>query len=69
MRRKSGGLPSAARRRALRSGFVPLDAPLRSPLHFPRSPTADRSQSPNPLGIEVRIVLSLSQKLGSFCDS
>lgn len=29
--------------RALRSGFVPLDAHLRSPLHFPRSPTADRS--------------------------
>jgi len=43
--RMSGGLPSAAWRRALRSGCVPLDASLRSPLHFPRSPTADRSQS------------------------
>ena len=42
--RRSGGLPSAARRRALRSGFVPLNAPLRLPLHLPRSPTADRSQ-------------------------
>src|SRR5208283_1929437 len=52
-RRSSGGLPSAARRRALRSGFVPLGAPLRSPLHFPRSPTADRSQNPNQLRIEV----------------
>jgi len=28
----------------LRSGCVPLDASLRSPLHFPRSPTTDRSQ-------------------------
>ena len=28
---------------ALRSGFVSLNASLRSPLHFPRSPTADRS--------------------------
>jgi hypothetical protein len=27
--RSSGGLPSVARRRALRSGFVPLGAPLR----------------------------------------
>ena len=27
----------------LRSGCVPLDASLRSPLHFPRSPTTDRS--------------------------
>jgi hypothetical protein len=45
MCRRSGGLPSAARRRALRFGCVPLDASLRSPLHFPRSPTADRSQS------------------------
>jgi len=27
--RRSGRLPSAARRRALRSGFVPLDVPLR----------------------------------------
>ena len=43
--RMSGGLPSAARRRALRSGFVPLNASLRSPLHFPRSPTTDRSVS------------------------
>ena len=41
--RKSGGLPSAARRRALRSGCVSLDAPLRPPLHLPRSPTTDRS--------------------------
>jgi hypothetical protein len=45
--RMSGGLPSAARRRALRSGCDSLNAPLHSPLHFPRSPTADRSQSPN----------------------
>ena len=28
----------------LRSGCVPLGASLRSPLHFPRSPTTDRSQ-------------------------
>jgi hypothetical protein len=41
--RRSSGLPSAARRRALRSGFVSLGAALRPPLHFPRSPTADRS--------------------------
>ena len=40
----NGGLPSAARQRALRSGYVPLDAPLRPTLHFPRSPTADRSR-------------------------
>ena len=44
MGRKSGGLPSAARRRALRSGCDSLNASLRPPLHFPRSPTADRSQ-------------------------
>ncbi len=31
---------------ALRSGCVPLNAPLRSPLHFPRAPTADRSRVP-----------------------
>jgi len=37
--RKSGGLPSAARRRALRSGFVPLNAPLRL---RSTSPLADR---------------------------
>lgn len=43
MCRISGGLPSAVRRRALRSGFVSLDASLRPPLHLPRSPTADRS--------------------------
>ena len=36
-------LPSAARQRALRSGFVLLGASLRSPLHFPRLPTTDRS--------------------------
>lgn len=36
--RSSDGLPSAARLRAFRSGFVPLNAPLRPPLHFPRSP-------------------------------
>jgi len=41
---KSGGLPSAARRRALRSGCDSLGASLRLPLHFPRSPTADRSR-------------------------
>ena len=41
--RRSGGLPSAARRRALRSGCDSLGAPLCSPLHLPRSPTADRS--------------------------
>jgi hypothetical protein len=28
----------------LRSGCVPLDASLRPPLHFPRSPTTDRSR-------------------------
>ena len=28
---------------ALLSGFVSLNASLRSPLHFPRSPPADRS--------------------------
>ena len=41
--RISGGLPSVARRRALRSGCDSLGATLRPPLHFPRSPTADRS--------------------------
>lgn len=37
----------------------------------PLSPLADRRPKPdqNPLGIEVQIFLSLSQKLGSFCDS
>ena len=43
--RRSGGLPSAARRRALRSGYDSLNASLRSPLHFFRSPTTDRSQT------------------------
>ena len=43
MCRKSGGLPSAARRRPLRFGFIPLCAPFQPALHFPRSPTADRS--------------------------
>jgi hypothetical protein len=38
-------LPSAARRRALRSGFISLGASLRPPLHFPRLPTADRSRT------------------------
>src|SRR5947207_6898337 len=33
--RKSGGLPSAAGRRPLRSGCDALYAPLRSPRHFP----------------------------------
>ena len=42
--RRCGRLPSAAWRRALRSGCDMLTAPLRSPLHFPRSPTADRSR-------------------------
>src|SRR6185437_15629312 len=41
--RRRGGLPSAARRRALRSGCDSLCASLRPPLHFPGSPTADRS--------------------------
>ena len=36
-------LPSAARQRALRSGFFSLGASLRSPLYFPRLPTTDRS--------------------------
>jgi hypothetical protein len=34
---------------ALRSDCVSLGASLRPPLHFPRSPTADRSQNPNSL--------------------
>jgi hypothetical protein len=34
-----GGLPSAARRRALLSGFIPLCAPFQPALHFPGSPT------------------------------
>lgn len=38
-------LPSVARRRALRSGYDSLNTSLRSPLHFPRSPTTDRSQN------------------------
>jgi hypothetical protein len=67
--RRSGGLPSAARRRALRSGCDTLGANLRPPLHFSRSPTTDRSPSLNQLRIEVQIDLSLSQILGSFCDS
>ena len=41
--RRSGRLPSAAWRRALRPGCDPIGAPLRSPLHLPRSPTADGS--------------------------
>ena len=43
--RKSGGLPSAARRRdvALRLRFAMRCSP--PPLHFPRSPTADRSRT------------------------
>jgi hypothetical protein len=41
---QSGELPSMARRRALRSGYDSLCAPLRPPLHLPRSPTTDRSQ-------------------------
>jgi hypothetical protein len=36
------------RRAALRSGSVPLDAPLRSPLHFPARPSADRSREIKP---------------------
>jgi hypothetical protein len=36
-------LPSAARQRPFRCGCVSLVATLRSPLHFPRLPTADRS--------------------------
>lgn len=42
--RRRGRLPSAARRRALRSGCDALGASRRPPLHFPRSPNADRSQ-------------------------
>ena len=41
--RNSGGLPSAARRRALRSGCVSLCASLRLRSTVSRSPTADRS--------------------------
>ena len=36
--RMSGGLPSAPRRRPLRSGCVSLNASLRSPFHCSRSP-------------------------------
>ncbi len=42
---KNGGLPSAARRRALRSVSISASASFRPPLHFPRSPTTDRSRS------------------------
>ena len=42
--RRRGRLPSAARRRALRSGCDALGASRRPPLHFPRAPNADRSQ-------------------------
>jgi hypothetical protein len=38
---------------ALRSGYDSLNTSLRPPLHFPRSPTADRSQNPNPLRTEA----------------
>jgi len=47
---KNGGLPSAARQRALRSGHVPLDAPLRPALHFLR---ADRRPKQELSGIAV----------------
>jgi hypothetical protein len=48
---------------AFHYAFLSVSAPL--------FPLADRRPKPhqNPLGIEVQIVLSLSQKLGSFCDS
>lgn len=52
----------------LRSGCDLLCAPLCPPLHFPRSPTADRSLE-SKLNVGFRISLLLSQKLGSFCDS
>ena len=44
-RRRASVCGSAA---ALRSGCDLLCAPLRPPLHFPRSPTADRSVSSSP---------------------
>ena len=66
--RSSGGLPSAVgggrcAPSAFHYAFLSVSAPL--------FPLADRRPKPhqNPLGIEVQIVLSLSQKLGSFCDS
>jgi hypothetical protein len=42
---KSGELPSALGGGALRSGSDSLNAALRPPLHLPRSPTSDRSQT------------------------
>jgi hypothetical protein len=52
---------------ALRYGSVPAVSPLSAPLF----PLADRRPKPEfaQLRIEVQILLSMSQKLGSFCDS